>query len=45
MPLETLPSQNFNVYGEEKRILEGVEPGLASIFDLMSRRPLTEKPE
>jgi hypothetical protein len=44
MSPETLPSQEFNVVEEEKKILEGVEPGLVSVFELISRRPLTEKP-
>lgn len=45
MSPETLRSQELNVFEEEKKILEGVEPGLASIVELTSRRPLTEKPE
>lgn len=45
MSPETLPTQNFNFNNEENKILEGTEPGLVSILNLMARRPLTEKPQ
>lgn len=43
MSLETLPK--FDYGQEEAKILEGVDQNLVSIFNLMPRRPLTEKPE
>ncbi len=44
MSPETLPAQNFNFKNEENKIVEGAEnKNVATLLNLMARRPLTEK--
>lgn len=44
MSPETLPTQSFNFNNEENKILEGAEnKNVATLLELMSRRPLSEK--